>query len=70
MVTEYDIWFRNPCEVIKGILANPEFDGHMDYSAYQEFENSQHQYSNVMSGDWAWRQSVHQTVSRGLTVAN
>ena len=70
MVTEYDVWFRNPCEVIKGILANPEFDGHMDYLAYREFENSQRRYSNVMSGDWAWRQSVRQTVSRGLTVAN
>jgi hypothetical protein len=64
MITEYDVWFRNPREVIKGILANPEFDGHVDYSAYQEFENSQRRYSNMMSGDWAWRQSVSQTASR------
>ena len=61
MVTEYEVWFRDPGEVIKGILANPEFDGHIDYSAYQESENSRRRYSNMMSGDWAWRQSVRQT---------
>jgi len=57
-ITEYDVWFRNPREVIKGILRNPEFDGHIDYSAYREFEDSQRQYCHMMSGDWAWRQSV------------
>ena len=44
--------------MIKGILGNPKFDGHIDYSAYQEFEDSQHQYCDMMSGNWAWRQSV------------
>ena len=56
--TEYEVWFRNPRDVIKGILGNPEFNGHIDYSAYREFEDSQRRYSNMMSGDWAWRQSV------------
>jgi len=56
--TEYEIWFRNPREVIKGILANPEFDGHIDYSAYREFEDSKRRYCHMMSGDWVWRQSV------------
>lgn len=55
---EYEVWFRNPREVIKGILGNPEFDGHIDYSAYREHEDLQRRYSNLMSGDWAWRQSV------------
>lgn len=66
MTTEYEVWFRDPHEVIKGILANPEFDGHMDYSAYREFENSQRRYSNVMSGNWAWKQSVSQITSRDI----
>lgn len=70
MVTEYDVWFRDPREVIKGILANPEFDGHMDYSAYRESENSRRRYSNMMSGDWAWRQSVRQSVSRDVAITN
>jgi hypothetical protein len=56
--TEYEVWFRNPREVIKGILRNPEFDGHIDYSAYREFDDSQRRYCHMMSGDWAWRQSV------------
>jgi hypothetical protein len=57
-ITEYEVWFRNPREVIKGILSNPELNGHIDYSAYREFEDSQRQYCGMMSGDWAWRQSV------------
>lgn len=57
-ITEYEVWFRNPCEVIKGILSNPEFNGHIDYSAYREFEDFQCRYCDMMSGDWVWRQSV------------
>ena len=64
MVTEYEVWFRNPREVIKGILTNPEFNGHVDYSVYREFEDRQRRYSNMMSGDWAWRQSVRLIASR------
>ena len=56
--TEYEVWFRNPRSVVREILRNPEFNGHIDYSAYQEFEDSQRRYCNMMSGDWAWRQSV------------
>ena len=62
--TEFEVWFRNPREVIKGILSNPEFDGHIDYSAYQEFEGSQHRYCDMMSGDWSWQQSVRHVTSR------
>jgi len=55
---EYDVWYRDPREVIKNILARPDFNGHVDYGAYQEFNNEKRQYGNMMSGDWAWRQSV------------
>jgi len=58
MTTEYEVWFRNPCEVIKGILSNPEFNSHIDYSMYREFNDLTRWYSNMMSGDWAWQQSV------------
>jgi hypothetical protein len=56
---EYDVWYRNPREVIRTILSNPDFDGHIDYSPYQEFKEGKRQYSNMMSGDWAWRQCVN-----------
>lgn len=55
---EYNIWYRNPREVIKNILANTDFNGHIDYMAYQEFDGEKQQYGNVMSGKWSWRQSV------------
>ena len=58
MTTTYDVWYRNPREVIKSLLARPDLDGHVDYSAYQEFNDDQRQYSNLMSGEWAWKQSV------------
>ena len=55
---EYDIWHRDPRQVIKNILARPDLEGHVDYAAYQEFNDEKRQYGNMMSGDWAWRQSV------------
>jgi hypothetical protein len=58
MTKAYDIWYRNPHEVIKDMLARTDFDGHTDYVAYQEFDGEKRQYSNMMSGDWSWRQSV------------
>jgi len=70
MTTEYNVWFRNPREVIKGILANPEFDGHVDYSAYREFENFQRRYRDMMSGDWAWRQLVSKITNQCVIVTN
>lgn len=54
----YDVWYRNPRDVIKNILASPDFEGHVDYTTYQEFSGEQRQYTNMMSGDWAWQQSV------------
>ena len=45
--------------MIKGILANLELNGHLDYSTYREFEDSQRRYCDLMSSDWVWRQSVH-----------
>ena len=58
MTREYEVWYRNPREIIKTILANPDLEGHIDYAAYREFNGEQRQYGNLMSGDWAWRQSV------------
>lgn len=55
---EYDVWYRDPWEVIKGIFSNPEFNSHVDYSAYREFEGTQQWYCDMMSGDWSWGQSV------------
>ena len=58
MTMEYNVWYRNPREVIKNMLARTDFDGHIDYAAYQESSDGKRQYGNMMSGDWSWRQSV------------
>ena len=58
MTAVHEVWHRNPRQVIKNILATTDFDGHIDYAAYQEFSDDKRQYSNLMSGDWSWRQSV------------
>ena len=57
----YDVWYRNPREVIRNMLARPDLEGHIDYVAYQEFNAGKQQYGNVMSGNWSWRQSVRFT---------
>ena len=61
--TVYDVWYRNPREVIKNIFASTDLNGHIDYAAYQEFSDEKRQYGNVMSGDWSWRQSVRSLIS-------
>jgi len=58
MTAKYDVWYRDPHKVVKNMLANPDFDGHIDYVAYQEFDGEKRQYGNMMSGDWSWQQSV------------
>ena len=63
---EYDVWYRNPRQVITNILSNTDFDGHIDYVAYQEFNGEERQYGNMMSGDWASRQSVRFSCSMFL----
>ena len=56
--TVHEVWFRDPRQVIKNILATTDFDGHIDYAAYREFSDNKRQYCNLMSGNWSWRQSV------------
>ncbi|KAH7903406.1 hypothetical protein BJ138DRAFT_1120420 [Hygrophoropsis aurantiaca] len=32
MHAEYDVWFRNPRELLRNQLSNPDFDGEFDYT--------------------------------------
>ena len=58
MVKEYTVYYRDPLTVIRNMISNPSFDGQFDYSPYREFENELQQWTDVMSGDWAWEQAV------------
>lgn len=58
MITQYDVWFRNPRDVIHNMLGNPDFDGEIDYAPLREFDGTTRRLKNFMSGDWAWNQAV------------
>ena len=62
MKAQHDVWHRNPREVIKDILARKDLEGHFNYAAYREINGQQRQYGNMMSGDWAWDQSVRPVI--------
>jgi hypothetical protein len=60
MDRSYDVWFRDPRTVVRNMLANPEYDGEVDYVPYREFQEKDEQrcYKDFMSGDWVWHQAV------------
>lgn len=59
MTAKYDVWCRNPCDVVRNLLANPDFKEEFDYAPYREYDNNNsRQYHNFMSGNWAWRHAV------------
>ena len=59
MDTDYDFWFRNPCQLVHNIISNPDFKDGFDYAPYQEHDiNGSRRYHNLMSANWAWRQAV------------
>ncbi|OBZ74375.1 hypothetical protein A0H81_05452, partial [Grifola frondosa] len=57
MTAGYDVWFRDPRTVIRNMLANPDFDGHIDYGPFREFMDGERRLKDFMSGDWAWKQA-------------
>lgn len=58
MNAEYQLWYRDPRQVIHKILANPEFVSNVDYAPHRDFQDGKRQYCDFMSGDWAWGQCV------------
>ena len=59
MMEDYVVWYRNALAVVTNMLDNPDFVGEFDYVAYKDYnEEGKRQYQNLMSGDWANRQSV------------
>ncbi|KAJ6584206.1 hypothetical protein B0H10DRAFT_2234635 [Mycena sp. CBHHK59/15] len=55
---DYVVHFRDPRLVLHQQLANPDFDGEMDFAPKQVFgEGDSREYQDFMSGNWAWRQA-------------
>ncbi|OBZ70718.1 hypothetical protein A0H81_09500 [Grifola frondosa] len=57
MTAKYDVWFRDPRTIVRNMLANPDFDGEMDFAPYMEFVDGERRLKDFMSGDWAWQQA-------------
>lgn len=60
MDDKYEVWFRDPCEVVRNMLANPTYASEIDYCPYREYstKGNKRQWKDFMSGDWAWDQAV------------
>lgn len=59
MDEEYEVWFRNPRELVLRMLANPDFKEEFDVAPYRDFTRlGSRRYRDFMSGNWAWREAV------------
>ena len=61
----YDVWFRNPKELLKAQLGNKDFAKEMDFAPKEvvDRETGQQRYQDFMSRQWAWHQAVCTTCS-------
>ncbi|KAG1883500.1 hypothetical protein F4604DRAFT_1677803 [Suillus subluteus] len=58
MMSTYEVWFRDPRLLIHNMLANPDFDGKIEYVPYRDYnDKDQRCFKNFFSGDWAWKQA-------------
>lgn len=59
MLADYDVWYRSPLTILEQQLGNPDFNGDIDYAAKVVTDrNGQREVCDLMSGQWAWNQSV------------
>ena len=55
----FQVHCRNTRDVVRNMLGNKEFDGKFDYVPFQEYTAVRtSQYSNLMSGQWAYAKAV------------
>ncbi|KAF8898189.1 hypothetical protein CPB85DRAFT_1257048 [Mucidula mucida] len=53
MTATYDLWFRNPLQLLEAQLGNADFANKMDYAPKQILDKNKHrQYSDLMLGNW------------------
>ena len=58
MLEEYTVYFRDPLSIVRSMIGNPDFRGQFDFAPYREFEDGKRRWTDVMSGDWVWKQAV------------
>jgi hypothetical protein len=63
MRDKYKIFFCDPLQLLLRMLGNREFDGQVDYAAYQHVDaEGNRQYRNMMGANHAWRRSVRLSI--------
>src|ERR1700722_19228872 len=56
---EYEVWYCDPAVVICNMLDNHDFQWQFNYEPHVELgKDGQRQWSDFMSGNFAWRHSV------------
>lgn len=64
---EYDVWYREPLELIRSLVDNPALEGEFDYVPFREYQpkedsddinDKERVFRNYMSGNFAWEQAV------------
>jgi hypothetical protein len=59
MTADYEVWCRDVRMLLRSQLANPDFNGQIDYTPLQTFgPTGKREWSNLMTGNWAWKQAV------------
>ncbi|KAG1840904.1 hypothetical protein DFJ58DRAFT_718262 [Suillus subalutaceus] len=54
---EFDVWLRDPRELVKNQLSNPVFADSIDYAPRQVFnKHGQRVWTDFMTGNWSWNQ--------------
>ncbi|KIL54638.1 hypothetical protein M378DRAFT_55115, partial [Amanita muscaria Koide BX008] len=55
----YDVWYRDPHEVLKAQLSNRDFANEMDFAPKMVIDRQKRtrRYQDFMSGEWAWEQA-------------
>jgi Plavaka transposase len=57
--TDYEVWYRDPDEVVRAMLDNPDFDGQFDMCPYIELDKcGKRCWSNLMSANIAWNHCI------------
>ncbi|RDX41934.1 hypothetical protein OH76DRAFT_1475557 [Lentinus brumalis] len=58
MEAEYDVWFRDPRELVLRMLANPDFKDEFDVAPFRDYTPTGHRrYRDFMSAEWAWKEA-------------
>jgi hypothetical protein len=59
MEQTYEVYFRDPRQLLLNMLADPTFATDFDYTPMQQFDHhGSRRYEHFMSGDWVWIQAV------------